>query len=199
LPRANPSRPVYSGLEPDPYAKAHLIAAESEGAWAVTDLFGKAPAAFAGQATILYVANPAADGSLAHRLEQLGANRYCLIPDIPSLLRECEHLLENATMGTAVYSSGTEGFIGQIAQLAGRQGVGFRSLRTEHRGSLARRVYCIHCKYTNEHVLTGTVTCAQCKVRLFVREHHSRRLNAFMGVSADAEDPSVPSPAVESS
>ena len=199
MPRANPSRPVYTGLDPDPNAKSHLIAAESEGAGAVTGLFGKAPAAFAGQATILYVANSAADEPLAHQLEQLGPNRYCLFPDIPSLLRECEHLLENAIMGTAVYISGSEGFIGQVAQLAGKQGIGFHSLRTEHRGSLDRRVYCIHCKHTNEQVLTEIVTCTHCKVRLFVREHHSRRLNAFMGVSVDAEDQSALSQVVESS
>jgi DNA-directed RNA polymerase subunit RPC12/RpoP len=56
------------------------------------------------------------------------------------------------------------------------------------RGSIARRVQCVHCKSTTEQVLTTTVVCSHCQRRLMVRDHYSHRLNAFMGVSMDAED-----------
>jgi hypothetical protein len=184
LDRINPSRPVYSGLQPDPRAKAHLIAAEADGAGAVIDLFARADAAFAQRATVLYV--PSCD---SQTLDRVGADDLRLLADIPSLLRECTTLLKHATMGTAVYVSGTQGFIGEVAKLAAHYGVAFPSLRTEQCGSPAKRVQCVHCKSIEEQVLTSTVVCSRCRIKLFVRDHYSHRLNAFMGVSAEAEEP----------
>ncbi|MET1046419.1 MAG: dimethylamine monooxygenase subunit DmmA family protein, partial [Hyphomicrobium sp.] len=63
------------------------------------------------------------------------------------------------------------------------------SIRTEHRGSLMRRVQCVHCKGFTENVTTNPVTCAHCGLTLLVRDHYSRRLAAFQGVCIDAEVP----------
>ena len=41
-------------------------------------------------------------------------------------------------MGTRLYISGTEGFIGQAMQVALDLGIDFNSIRTEHRGSTAQ-------------------------------------------------------------
>ncbi len=189
LPRVNPSRPVYSGLQPDPYAKRHLIVAEGEGASALIDLFRKANPSFAGRATLLFVPNTSAGHAVTESLHPLGANIFHLHSDVPSLLQEYAQLLEEATMGTTIYVAGGEGFIGEVARLSSGYGISFDLLRTAQRGSTAKRVQCVHCKFIEEGVVTETVMCSRCNLRLFVRDHYSHRLNAFMGVCVDAEAP----------
>ncbi len=185
----NPSRPLYSGLEPDPHAKSHLIAAQGHGASALIELFRKAPPGFAANASLLYVPSSAGSDSSSDGLHRLGARIVKLLPDVPSLLREFAWLLDQATMGTTIYVSGSESFIGEVAQLAGTYGISFHLLRTEHCGSDGKRVQCVHCKFIEQQPVADTVICSQCKVRLFVRDHYSHRLNAYMGVSVDAEVP----------
>jgi dimethylamine monooxygenase subunit C len=166
-----------------------LIAAQGDGASALIELFSKAHPGFAASATLLYVANSSASPALLDGLDRLGANALKLLPDVPSLLRECSRLLDEATMGTTIYVCGAEGFIGEVAQLAGTFGIGFHLLRTDHPGSPRKRVQCVHCKFIDEQLHADTVICPRCKVRLFVRDHYSHRLNAYMGVSVDAEVP----------
>ena len=55
-------------------------------------------------------------------------------------------------MGTRLYAAGIEGFIGSVAAAALAVGVDHNSVFTEHRGSLARRVQCVHCKGFTEDV-----------------------------------------------
>jgi len=62
-------------------------------------------------------------------------------------------------------------------------------IRAEECGTLARRVYCIHCRATTENVKTNIVECRACRRWLIVRDHYSRRLAAYMGVMVDAEVP----------
>lgn len=191
------SRPQYSGLRPDQVARHHLVAAEGEGALAVEDLFGRAPNGFCAHATILFAAGASAAASHAIRLKALGAQAVHLAPTVPTLLVRLEALLAAATMGTRLYAAGTEGFIGQVVQMALGYGMDHQSVLTEHRGSLARRVQCVHCKGMVESVTTQVVICAHCGVALLVRDHYSRRLGAFMGVSVDAEAPGEVPPAQE--
>jgi hypothetical protein len=70
-------------------------------------------------------------------------------------------------------------------------------IRAEQLGSLARRVYCVHCRATTENVRTNIVSCVGCSRWLLVRDHYSRRLAAYMGVMVDAEVPGVLPPVVE--
>lgn len=67
----------------------------------------------------------------------------------------------------------------------------------EHRGSIARRMQCVHCKGITEDVTTDPFTCAHCGLTLFVRDHFSRRLGVFQGVCVDAETPGVVPETVE--
>jgi predicted RNA-binding Zn-ribbon protein involved in translation (DUF1610 family) len=97
-------------------------------------------------------------------------------------------------MGTRLYLSGTEGFIGQCMKVALEQDVDFNSIMTEHRGSEARRVQCVHCKGITENVKTQPFTCTHCGLELLVRDHYSRRLAAFQGVCIDAEEPGTAPP-----
>lgn len=183
------SRPVYAQLEPDPNAKRHLVAAEGEGARAVFDFAGKVSREFLSRVTILYAAAGSAGRNHLDPLHALGADACHPFPTIPTLLVRLNGMLATASMGTRLYAAGTEGFIGQVIQLALAHGVDHHSIITEHRGSLARRVQCVHCKGITEDVTTNIATCAHCGVSLLVRDHYSRRLGAFMGVSADAEAP----------
>ncbi len=180
MPRVNPSSPVYTGLHPDPHARAHLILCEGEGAAAVLDLFTRADAAFAGRATLLYTG----DANLPEQFLSLGATVF---PDIPSLLIGAAKSLELAAMGTRIYLAGSMTFIDEAAKVAARYGVGLASLMTELRGGTGKRVQCVHCKSITADVVTATVTCSHCKTRLMVRDHYSHRLGAFMGVSCEAE------------
>jgi dimethylamine monooxygenase subunit C len=191
------SRPRYGGLHPDTFAKHHLIACEGEGALVVEDLFGRATDGFRARATILFAAGACAPADRATRLQSLGAQATYLAPTVPTLLVRLNALLASATMGTRLYAAGTEGFIGQVMQMALGHGMDHQSISTEHRGSLARRIQCVHCKGITEDVTTHVVTCAHCGVALQVRDHYSRRLAAFMAVSIDAEAPGEIPPAQE--
>jgi dimethylamine monooxygenase subunit C len=191
------SRPRYFGLRPDPLAKHHLIASEGEGALVVEDLFRRAPNGFRAHATILFAAGASAPADHATRLRALGAQATLLAPTVSTLLVRLSALLAGATMGTRLYAAGTEGFIGQVMQVALGHGMDHQSVATEHRGSLARRVQCVHCKGIIEDVTTDVVVCAHCGIALQVRDHYSRRLAAFMAVSVDAEMPGEVPPAQE--
>ncbi|RUW69069.1 MULTISPECIES: dimethylamine monooxygenase subunit DmmA family protein [unclassified Mesorhizobium] len=179
------SRPVYGTLSPQP-GKHHLFVADAEGALAIIDMAGKAPAGFFDGAEIVFIAAP--DGKHIAALEALKPAQLHLPPSFASLLPRLRQTLTNAHMGLRLYLSGTEGLIGQAMQVALEAGIDHTSMQTEHRGSLARRMQCVHCKGITEHVTTQPATCAHCGLLLLVRDHYSRRLAAFQGVCINAED-----------
>ena len=183
------SRPEYKGLDIDPHAKRHLFVLEGEGALALIERAGFEGGAFLERSEILYL--PAGSASRQHdaALSALGADIVWMAPTLQPLIFRLRVCLDNARMGTRVYISGTEGFIGQIIQIALEFGVDFNSLRTEHRGSLARRVQCVHCKGITDDVTASPYICTHCGLPLLVRDHYSRRLGAFQGVNIDAEAP----------
>ena len=113
------------------------------------------------------------------------------------LLNRLNVMLGTAKMGLRIYVSGAEGFIGQAMQVALDHGVDFNSIPTEHRGSEARRVQCVHCKGITDNVRTSPYTCSHCGLPLLVRDHYSRRIAAFQGVSIDAEEPGTAPPPEE--
>ena len=106
-----------------------------------------------------------------------------------TLLFRFNGMLASTTMGTRLYVAGAETFIGNVHQLAAGYGVNHLSILSEHRGSEARRVQCVHCKGFMENVTTNWCVCAHCGLNLLVRDHFSRRLNAFQGVCIDADCP----------
>ena len=189
------SRPVYGTLSPQP-GKDHLFIADAEGAEAILDLAKVAPEGFFGDAEIVYIPRSTGD-RYTGPLHALSPARWYEGPSISAALPRLRQRLATSRMGLRLYLSGTEGLIGQAMQAATEAGIDHSSIQTEHRGSLARRVQCVHCKGVTEDVTTQPVTCAHCGLLLLVRDHYSRRLAAFQGVCINAEDQSEKVPVEE--
>jgi dimethylamine monooxygenase subunit C len=183
------SRPEYKGLNIDPHAKRHLFVLEGEGASALTDQAEATSRGFLEKAEVLYLAAGAAPKAYDAMLSGLRPDIFWQAPTLQPLLFRLRACLDQARMGTRLYIAGTEGFIGQVMQVALELGIDFHSIRTEHRGSTARRVQCVHCKGITDEVRTSPFTCSHCGLSLLVRDHYSRRLGAFQGVNIDAEEP----------
>ena len=173
------SRPIYTGIDIDEHARRHLFALEGEGVQALLDQIKIHGATFLKSSDILCVGP----------LPKVDAEDMWSAPSLPVLLNRLRVNLINAKMGTRLYLSGTEGFIGQAMKVALDQNIDFNSIKTEHRGSTARRVQCVHCKGITDDVKTSPYKCTHCGLNLLVRDHYSRRLAAFQGVCIDAERP----------
>ncbi|MBB3523820.1 MULTISPECIES: dimethylamine monooxygenase subunit DmmA family protein [Rhizobium] len=189
------SRPVYTGLTIQPRARRHIFALEGEGAKALLDQQPALDETALARSEILYVARGSQGSGLDEALRRLGADMFFTAPTIATLLFRLKGSLATAHMGTRLYISGTEGFIGQAMLVGLDYGMDHASVITEHRGSLARRVQCVHCKGITDDVTTSPFACSHCGLPLLVRDHYSRRLAAFQGVNIDAEEPgSAPDP-----
>jgi len=193
------SRPVYAPLALRP-GGPHLIVADGEGALAVLDLVASAePAEPAEPGTLTamrvwYVAGGSAGQGHEARLAA-GLASCEIVPSSAVAVARLQAALAEARMGTQVYAAGTEDLIGQVVQAALDAGVELGAIGAEHRGSLARRVQCVHCKAITDGVTTQPVACSGCGLSLLVRDHFSRRVGAFQGVCIDAEEPgSAPAP-----
>jgi hypothetical protein len=180
------SRPVYGTLTPQP-GKDHLFIADAEGAAAILDLAKVAPEGFFAGAQIVFIPR-GTEAIYSERLQALRPAQYYEGPSIGAALPRLKQTFATAHMGLRLYLAGTEGLIGQAMQAALEAGIDHMSIETEHRGSLARRVQCVHCKGITEDVTTQPVTCAHCGLLLLVRDHYSRRIAAFQGVCINAED-----------
>ena len=192
------SRPVYGTLTPRSTGPLHLIVADGDGALAVAGRWlASAPPGFFDRAHIIYVATGAErEGPWRQAARPLSPMIY-EDPSIAAALPRLAQTLATARMGTQLYLAGTEGLIGQAMRIALESGMDHTCVQTEHRGSEARRVQCVHCKGITENVTTQPVTCAHCGLTLLVRDHYSRRIAAFQGVCIDAEEPGVVPPTEE--
>jgi len=189
------SRPVYKGLTIQPRARRHIFALEGEGAKALLDQRAALDETALSRSEILYVARGSQGSGHDEALRRLGADMFFTAPTIATLLFRLKGSLATAHMGTRLYLSGTEGFIGQAMLVGLDYGMDHASIITEHRGSLARRVQCVHCKGITDDVTASPFSCSHCGLTLLVRDHYSRRLAAFQGVNVDAEEPgSAPDP-----
>jgi DNA-directed RNA polymerase subunit RPC12/RpoP len=174
----NKSRPVYDKLRIDPQGRTHLIVTDLE---AIPD---DAIGAGLGLSNIKsWVVARAAPGIAA---APPGSRAFRSVADLRSHL---SHHLAREPVGLRLYAVGTEAFLWDVANTARAAGMGSDEVFLSQAGSLRRRVYCTHCKSMNEEVTTSIATCRACGARLFVRDHFSRRLAAFMGVMVDAEVP----------
>jgi dimethylamine monooxygenase subunit C len=181
------SRPTYHGAAIDPNANKHLFILEGEGPLSLLEQ--KVSNVDLAKMDILYVAGGSKPKEHDKALAALKPRDLWVAQTLPILLNRLNVVLGQEKMGTRLYISGTEGFIGQAMQVALAHGVDFNSIKTEHRGSEARRVQCVHCKGITDDVRTQPVTCSHCGLSLLVRDHYSRRIGAFQGVCIDAEEP----------
>lgn len=186
------SRPVYAGLEPGGATPA-LMLADAEGAEALIDLAAR-DASVMEHAHLIFIPAGTDHGP---RLAALRPQMYHEGPSYAAILPRLKKALADAQMGTQLYLAGTEGLIGQATAEALAAGLPDDAIRTEHRGSVARRMQCVHCKGMTENVTTDPFTCSHCGLTLFVRDHYSRRLGAFQGVCVDAETPGIVPPTQE--
>ena len=189
------SRPVYGVLTAHA-GKSHLMVADAEGAEAILDMGADAPEGFFDAAHVIYVPGRAGSTFIA-RLEALKAAQFHVAPTYAAAVPRLRRVLSSAQMGLQLYLAGTEGLIGQAMLQATEAGLPHMAIHTEHRGSTARRVQCVHCKGITEDVTHDPFRCGHCGLYLFVRDHYSRRIAAFQGVRVDAEDPGNVPEAVE--
>jgi predicted RNA-binding Zn-ribbon protein involved in translation (DUF1610 family) len=182
------SRPVYGRLSPST-GPAHLFIADAQGAEAVLTV--ATPHVMA-KGHVIYISP---DADLEGPLSALKPAQLYVGPSYPAAVSRIRKALEDAKMGLQVYLAGTEGLIGQAQYEAMQAGIPHTAIQTEHRGSTARRMQCVHCKGITEDVETDPFVCAHCGLNLYVRDHYSRRLAAYQAVCIDAEDPgNVPMP-----
>ena len=181
------SRPQYLGLIADCYAKHHVFIADGEGAQAVLDLFAQYGSQIKGRVTIVYADTDPQGSPLTTRLANLPVEVVHPMPTLVTAIHRLKAVLQVARMGTRIYAAGSETLIGLAVQLAQAFGMDPQAVITEHRGTLARRVQCVHCKGFTENVTTNIVKCAHCQANLLVRDHYSKRLAAFQGVCVDTE------------
>jgi len=180
------SRPVYGTLAPRAGA-SHLFVADAEGAEAILDVAKQDPSIMA-RAHIIYIAK-ATGTTYSDKLAALKPAQLYIGPSYAAAVPRLRRVLSDMQMNTQVYLTGTEGLMGQAQNEAMDAGIPHEFIQTEHRGSVARRMQCVHCKGITEDVMTDPFECSHCGLNLFVRDHYSRRLAAFQGVRVDAEDP----------
>jgi hypothetical protein len=188
------SKPVYAPLRADPHGRYHLMLGLGVGEVALLrvlrEMQDSALEGLARTRVLLIPAPAEARPAEAQReIQSLPLQKLRAFPDVASLLGEFKSVLADSLMGTRLYVAGPESFIGLAMKVALEFNLNKDEIRAEELGSLARRVYCIHCRTTAENVRTNIVRCLGCERWLLVRDHYSRRLAAYMGVMADAEAP----------
>ena len=195
------SKPVYAPLQADTRGRYHLMLGMGVGAAPLLRVISEMQSSAAKllkNTRVLYVPDDGdaqrAGGqpSATPELERFGAaavGNVQAFPGTSALLGEFRSTLGQSLMGTRLYVAGPESFIGLVMKIALEFNLNKDEIRAEECGTLARRVYCIHCRVTTENVRTNIVRCVECDRWLLVRDHYSRRLAAYMGVMVDAEAP----------
>jgi hypothetical protein len=183
------SKPVYAPLRADAGGRYHLMLGFGPGGTALLRVLGEmqssAPQALKSTRVLIV---PDAQQTV-DQFEPFGVAELNRFDDAASLLKTFRIVLDESFMGTRLYVAGPESFIGLAMKIALEFDLNKDEIRAEEMGTLARRVYCVHCRATTEEVRTNIVRCAGCARWLLVRDHYSRRLAAYMGVMVDAEAP----------
>jgi dimethylamine monooxygenase subunit C len=177
------SKPVYAPLQADTRGRFHLMLGMGVGAAPLLRVIDEMRSASAQslQNTRVLIVGAEFDAAAVGDVQTFA--------DLPKLLAHFRTILGQSLMGTRLYVAGPESFIGLVMKIALEFNLNKDEIRAEECGTLARRVYCIHCRGTTENVRTNIVQCIGCARWLLVRDHYSRRLAAYMGVMVDAEAP----------
>ena len=186
FPESIKSRPTYGKLQ-NRLGKSYFFISDAEGAEAIIELASNDPGLMT-KSHVVFIPKDTGDQYLK-KLDALNINQLYVGPSYSAAQSRILQTFEQAHMGLQVCLTGTEGLIGQALRDAEAAGIPHTSIQTEHRGSLSRRMQCVHCKGITEDVILDPFVCSHCGLNLFVRDHYSRRLAAFQGVCIDAEDP----------
>jgi hypothetical protein len=175
------SRPIYTSLKIDLSGRRHLLLMGS----LETSYDGLAPgietSAFDEQWRIV-------SNSLAIPVPDEKITQHSFRSET-HLLIALKRRLKEERMGLRLYAIGAEPFIWSVRGLASEFGMAAEEVHLYATGTAARRVFCNHCRTITERVTTNIFDCSGCGAHLFVRDHFSRRINAFAGVQVDAEVP----------
>ena len=175
------SRPRYEQLALDPTGRRHLLVSQATDIPQSAFAPGVTNATFDERWTICADSRaipPAEPAATDHRFRSQ-----------EHLLIALSHRLAQEHMGFRLYAVGTEPFLWAVSNRAREFGLMRDEVRLHAHGSAARRVFCNHCRTVTTGVTANIVACSGCGASLFVRDHFSRRLNAFAGVQVDAEVP----------
>ena len=191
------SRPVYDRLQPMTGGLRHLIAGQGSGGEAMLRLIADMSPEQRRNSTLLYSTESFSGHNHLQALQAAEAGGLDVFASNQQLLDALRDHLGAAHMGTRLYLSGSESFIGTAMQAANAVDLNRDEVLREHSGTLVRRVWCAHCDTYTENVTHRVFTCPGCQLNLVVRDHYSRRLAAFQGIKADGEVPGEMPPAEE--
>ncbi len=179
------SKPIYTSLLWHEKATSHLVVAQGQGGMAVLKLFQmmhpKQPI------TVLYT--PFAGADYSKTLKKVIPEGLFVLNSEQEVLDKLDSTLKTMFMGMRLYIAGSEDFMWSVAKVANKFGIEDAGMMKELTGTLARPVYCVHCKAITHSVTTNIGECSGCGRMLFVRDHFSRQLGAYMGLMIDAENP----------
>ncbi len=181
------SKPLYDSLVWKQHATGHVVIAQGEGGIAVLKLFQQmCPRE---PIKLLFAEDSAATRKYGDIIQTLVPEGLQICESEQAVLSMLRQQLPDYLMGTQFYVAGSEAFIWAVLAELKVYGVQDRNVEKELSGTLARSVYCVHCKTTDKNVHHSIHQCSGCGRNLFVRDHFSRRLGAYMGVMVDAEEP----------
>jgi hypothetical protein len=183
------SKPVYAPLRADTGGRYHLMLASGPGTAALLRVLEELRDAAPNALERTRVMTTPGGSRAALPFERLGVAAVNPFDGVHALLGAFRTALDESFMGTRLYVAGPESFIGLAMKIALEFDLNKDEIRAEELGTLARRVYCVHCRTATEEVRTNIVQCTGCRRWLLVRDHYSRRLAAYMGVMVDAEAP----------
>ena len=182
------SKPKYNMLSWRDKALGHMLIAQGEdGGLSLVRLFQqRCPDE---PLTILFSGDDQTIKKYADNLSDLVPEGMNTFESDEAILSELKYQLTVCLMGTQFYVAGDEAFIWKIMAELAVYGVQDCNVEKELCGTLARSVYCVHCKTIDNDVHHNIHQCSGCGRDVFVRDHFSRRLGAYMGVMVDAEVP----------
>jgi hypothetical protein len=183
------SRPVYDELAPMASGLNHIAAGQGSGGKPLVRLLRAMTPEQLAATTVLYSTESFTGQNFLTDLQQVKVRNLLVFPHNAVAVRGLDTALATAKMGTRLYLSGSEGFIGTSMQVATSYGMNRDEVLREHAGSFVRRVWCAHCGHYSENVAHRVFVCPGCELNLIVRDHYSGRLAAFQGVKADSEVP----------
>jgi len=181
------SKPLYDSLVWRQFATGHVVVAQGDGGLAVLKLFQQmCPRE---PIKLLFADDKSASKKYADIIQTLVPEGLQICESEQAALAALKEQLPDCLMGTQFYVAGSEAFIWSVLEALKQYGVQDRNVAKELSGTLARSVFCVHCKTISKDVHFSIHECDGCSRHLFVRDHFSRRLGAYMGVMVDAEEP----------
>jgi ferredoxin-NADP reductase len=181
------SKPIYTSLVWHEKATSHLVVAHGSGGMAVLKIFQqmypKQPI------SVIYARQSNSGSDYTTNLQKIVTEDLQLCDTEQQALEVLKAALPAARMGMRLYVAGSERFIWSVAELVKQYGVEDADIMKELTDTLARSVYCVHCKAITHDIRTNIGQCCGCSKMLLIRDHFSRRLGAYMGFMVDAESP----------